>query len=543
MKIRNIVIIAFLSASCLSYWQQIFAQSPVLDVNRYIFEIELNDSTDNIQGKSYIYYTCTRDSGVISFDLVQKDETGKGMVIDRIRDESGPVSFIHSQNKVILTGIKPASGQSYLIEINYHGIPADGLIISENKFGNRTFFGDNWPNRAHQWLPCIDHPSDKALVEFRVTAPSRYRVVSNGYCSSETMENDQIRSVWKSAEPLPTKVMVIGAAGMAVQELAIINGVPVSTWVYPENKTEGFRDYSAAIKPLVFLTHLIGPFPYPKLANVQSTTLYGGMENAGCIFYAENSVTGQGKAETLMAHEIAHQWFGDAVTENSWEHIWLSEGFATYLTALYIEDLYGKGAFLSYMANSAKDVFQFEKYRYSAIIDSTYTDPRQLLNPNSYDKASWVLHMLRKEIGDSLFIESLRSFYQNFRDKNAGTRDFIKQVESVTGRNHNPFFTQWLYRPGHPELTINWYYGDGKLQVGITQTQKGEFYTFPLDMKIIHKNSPSGMIRFMITGSCQSFSIDYKKIPVELIADPGNSILMEATVVKKSSPFDTEESR
>src|SRR5207249_666261 len=123
--------------------------------------------------------------------------------------------------------------------------------------------------------------------------------------------------------------------------------IPVSAWVYPQDSAKGFYDYALATEILKFYANYIAPYPYKKLANVQSKTIFGGMENASAIFYAENSVNGERTSEDLLAHEIAHQWFGDMASETSFEHLWLSEGFATYFTDLYFEKKYGKEAMVT----------------------------------------------------------------------------------------------------------------------------------------------------------------------------------------------------
>ena len=169
------------------------------------------------------------------------------------------------------------------------------------------------------------------------------------------------------------------------------------------------------------------------------------MENAGCIFYAENSVTGKGTAEGLMAHEIAHQWFGNSVTENDWHHVWLSEGFATYLTAVYLEKTYGKEKLDEQMKSARNRVLGFYKRSQRPIIDTTVTDLMKLLNANSYQKGAWVLHMLRRKLGDDLFLEGLRSYYKKYRNRNAGTSDFQKVMEGVYKKDLSEFFKQWLY--------------------------------------------------------------------------------------------------
>ena len=145
---------------------------------------------------------------------------------------------------------------------------------------------------------------------------------------------------WKESEPLPTKVMVIGVADFAVDHTGDVGKVPVYDYVFPESKEAGFKSYAVAREILLFYIKMFGPYAYEKLANVQSKTIFGGMENASAIFYFENSVTSKG-IEELMAHEIAHQWFGDAASEKSFAHLWLSEGFATYMTNVYLENKYG----------------------------------------------------------------------------------------------------------------------------------------------------------------------------------------------------------
>ena len=506
----------------------------IMDVSDYSFRIELNDTTDIIYGEAKLTFSLLKKSDTLIFDLANINSLGKGMKIDGIREENALIAYQHVADKIKIPATGIPQNKTIQYTINYHGIPADGLIISKNKFGNRTFFGDNWPNRAHQWLPCIDHPADKASLEFTVIAPAHYQVVSNGTCIQESIENNILTSRWKTIQPLPTKLMVIGVAEFAQQELASIAGVPVTTWVYPQNKTEGFNDYSVAVKPLVYFSSLIAPFPFSKLANVQSTTYYGGMENASCIFYAENSVTGMGRAERLVAHEIAHQWFGDAVTEKDWYHIWLSEGFATYLTGLYIENQYGRGAFLKHINSEKAEVFEYEKINPDPIIDTSLNVSIELLNPNTYQKASWVLHMLRKELGDSLFIKCISTFYKEFEHKNVVTIDFQKVVERLSGKSFTAFFDQWLYKTGHPILDISWTHKEKSLIITVKQTQPNTVYSFPLELKLINKNSISSQLRIDITKVEESFTFNYQNNPIDLIPDPGNWILMESVVKRKN---------
>jgi aminopeptidase N len=411
-----------------------------------------------------------------------------------------------------------------VLSIDYFGIPADGLIISNNKFGNRTFFADNWPDRGRNWLPCIDHPYEKATVDFIVTAPDHYKVVGSGHLIEESyMPANTKLTHWKEEVPLAVKVMAIGAARFATRYEGSVDGIPVWSWVFSENRTEGFNDYSAGVKPMAFYGRLLGPYPFGKLANVQSKTIFGGLENAGCIFYSENSVTGEGKTEDLMAHEIAHQWFGNAVTENDWHHVWLSEGFATYLTAVYGEKTYGREMLDETMKKARDRVVGFYLKSPAPVIDTTVTNLMKLLNANSYQKGAWVLHMLRARIGDEYFWEGMRKYYEKFKNLNAVTEDFQKVMEETCGEDLMEFFEQWLLVPGQPDLRIT----AGKVKNGMTevfieQTQK---HIFKFDIGLAIKDS-KGTITYKISVSEKVTRITVKSEKIiEIIPDPDVQLL------------------
>ena len=208
-----------------------FSQGKI-DVLHYKFEIELNDQNDSIRGKALIRFIPLENAAAFSFDLVMANKNKKGMrVTARSLDNSnnsiikvqlfGKKIFLHTRTLV-------QKGDTSDISISYTGIPADGLIISKNKYGNRTFFADNWPNRARNWIPCVDDPADKASVEFVVTAPNKYQVISNGILMEETnLPGNKKLTHWKEAVELPTKVMVIGVAEFAVGYAGDAEGIPV----------------------------------------------------------------------------------------------------------------------------------------------------------------------------------------------------------------------------------------------------------------------------------------------------------------------------
>lgn len=498
-----------------------------LDIQHYRFEIKLNDSTDIIDCRAEVDILFKSETQSFHLDLANLSPDGRGMEVDGITENGNPVDFVHENNLLSFAGSGIQAGENKSLVIKYHGIPADGLIISENKFGDRTFFGDNWPDRAHYWLPVVDHPSDKATVEFIVEAPSHYGIVSVGSKTSEVWDEDLYTTHWEMNTPLPTKLMVIGVSPFEVDFLESASGIPVSSWVYPQNREAGFYDYSIALGPMDFFEEYIAPFPYTKLANVQSKTRYGGMENASCIFYSERTVSGKQDREPLFAHEIAHQWYGDAVSELDWHHIWISEGFATYLTDLYIENKYGREAFLASMLDEREQVLDFARKRLAPIVDTTLPVSVKLLNKNSYEKAGWVLHMLRHELGDELFQCCVRSFYNDFKFDNALTEDFLEVVEYLSGRDFKDFFQQWFYTAGHPVISKSLKYKRKQIRLNIEQVQEHKLFSFPLEVRIEFRDGSFMDQKLDVSREKQTFVIPAGKKPKLITLDPETCLLFE----------------
>lgn len=529
---------------------------PGIDVQHYRFALALTDETNRIAGETTIRFT-QPGSPVSSvwFDLIQPtSDTARGMRVLSVTSIAGQaVPFSQRANRVYLT--LPADGearpdQAREVTIRYEGVPAGGLIISKNKFGERTFFGDNWPNNARNWLPVVDHPSDKATCEFVVAAPAHYRIIANGLLVEESDlpggSDAKARKLthWLENTPIPTKVMVIGAARFAVEHIGAVNCAPVESWVYPADHDKGFFDYRPALEILRYFNDSIGPYAYEKLANVESTTMFGGMENASCIFYTERVITGRKslRIEELVAHEIAHQWFGNSASEKDWAHVWLSEGFATYFAGLYLEHAYGRDTLNHYLADNKAKLFKYiEKKPTGVIIDTTTTNLLGLLNPNAYEKGGWVLHMLRRDLGDALFWKGIRAYYARFRNGNAETDDFRAVMEQVSGRDLAPFFRQWLQQPGYPELAWNWQYDAKKraLLVVVKQTQtNGSRYVLPLTFRATDATGQE-LTRtrpLLMNGPTAQFSIPMPQPPTAIQLDPDNDLLIRATQTATLSP-------
>jgi aminopeptidase N len=503
-----------------------------LDVLQYRFNLNLSDSSDELQGIATIRLQLKKPASSITLDLSEKNSTGKGMLVSSVSWQQAAVKFSQSAGKLVLE--TPAGWPADSIadlQIVYRGIPADGLIISTNKYGHRTFFGDNWPNRAHQWLPCNDHPSDKATVIFRVTAPDHYQLISNGQLTERTNNgNGYTTTEYTESISIPTKVMVIGVADFAMGFAGMAGNVPVYSWLFPEDRQKGFYDYAQATEILPFFTENIAPYPFEKLANVQSKTIFGGMENAGCIFYFENSVNGTRKEEPLLVHEIAHQWFGNSATETSWNHLWLSEGFATYMTNLYLEKKYGADTLMALLKTQRKDVLEFYQVApQRPVIDSLETSFMKLLNANSYQKAGWFLHMLRRKMGDEKFWLAIRQYYVRYAGKNASTKDFRQQCELAYQQPLDLFFAQWLQQSGQPNLQISFRNRPGKkLILTITQLQQN-LYQFPLELSLV-SSSTAVLQKLDITQKQTVITLPVGAPVTNIIADPMVNLMAAFTV-------------
>ena len=516
---------------------------PGIDVQDYDFALTLSDTTDRIEGTATLRVRVVADTlSALRLDLVgppdrlgpADGDEGPGMRVASVSAGGAPVPHTHAGDVLRITPETGLSeGQTHTLRVRYAGVPADGLIIGTNRHGARTFFGDNWPNRARHWLPVVDHLSDKATVEFRVTAPAEYEVVSNGALVSDSTSGAMRTTHWRTDVPLPPKVMIVGVADFAVDTVATVDGVPVQSWVYPEDRGPGFKDLGQAPPILRFFEENLGPYPYEKLANVQSTTRYGGMENAAAIFYSEEAVADGEDDTPLLAHEIAHQWYGNTVTESDWPHLWLSEGFATYLTGLYLEHARGPDALTRYMAGARRRVIQYHEQRPNTpLVDTTYSDPTELLTTNPYQKGAWVLHMLRHEVGTETFWAGLRAYYDRYRHENASTADFRRVMEEVSGQDLRSFFEQWTRRAGHPVIEGQWRHDAAADECVVTlrQTQSEAPFRGPVDVALEGDSTRTTTV--VMDGRTAETRVDCRRAPSSVALDPHTRLLAELSMTR-----------
>jgi aminopeptidase N len=502
-----------------------------VDAVHYVFRVTLSDANDEIAGDATADVRFLAD-GVTEFWLdLANAHAGKGMTVTEVTSNGVPTEYRHLEDRLTITLAAPSkAGDRRQFTIKYHGTPASGLWALPNAHRDRGIFSVNWPNLAHQWLPIIDHPYDKATSEFIVTAPAKYQVISNGLLQEERdLGNGMRLTHWKQSVPIASWLNTIGVAQFSARQLGHVAGVPLSVWVPYQDRTAGIATFDLpARQALEFLSDHIGPFPYEKLANVWATApkFRGGAELASAIFYGccESS-------PNVVWHEIAHQWFGNSITEKDWDDVWLSEGFATYFTLLTSEHYQGRDAFVSGLQKSRERVFELEKQLPGIAVEhNNLSDMSKVTNRLIYEKGAWTLHMLRAQMGTDKFWEGIREYYRRYRDSSASTDDFRKVMEEISGVDLRWFFQQWLSRSPSPVIEGGWHFNEinHTVQIGLMQTQTGDAYRLPLEIALGAKT-----VKIEMTQKQQHFEVPAEQEPASATLDPNTLVLMEARFAKK----------
>jgi len=542
LRCRN-AIVAWLAAASPIAAQQIRPYRPAFDVLDYQLTIELPDTGASIRGTATLQVQRTARSDSLVLDLLD-------LSVTRATVDGKSARFSPTDAGVAIALPKGAGGQ-FTATVDYSGTVVDGLIARRDSAGRWTYFGDNWPNRARHWIPSIDHPSDKATVTWRVIAPPSQTVVANGKLISTRDVRGYDGSakkewIWRESRRIPVYLMVIAAAPLAVYDLGDTacgladkqRCVPQAVYTAPEQRNFSPGPFARAGEMVQLFASLVGPFPYEKLAHLQSSTRFGGMENASAIFYADAGFRRGTMGDGVVAHETAHQWFGDAVTERDWPHLWLSEGFATYFAALWTRAARGDSAFRVQMADIRQTILaDSESVAKRPVIDTIETNLLALLNRNSYEKGGFVLHMLRNEVGERAFFNALRAYYATFKHATATTDDLRAAMEREVKRPMSWFFDQWLRRPGFPSVTAEWSYDAGAKEVAITVSQSSPFgnYQFPLTIAVI--DSAGGQHRTTLTmpssGAAGAVRVPLASAPANVVLDPDVALLARLQVVRR----------
>jgi aminopeptidase N len=497
---------------------------------------------------------CAEPSGGRGGATAPTPAGGKGMTVTAVTADGRPLTFLHENDRVRVSlprAFQP--GERFAFTLAYHGVPATGILVARNKYGDREFFSNPWPNKARNYLASIDHPSAKAPVTTIVTAPRHYQVIANGRLTEETdLPEGLRRTAWTEPSPICTCLMSLGVAPFAVSHFGEYHGVPLSAWVFPQEKDVSIPAFRAFTQPILefFIDH-IGPYSYEKLAQVQANGIGGGMELASSIFYGYGA---NGPGRQLVAHEMAHQWFGDSAAEKDWDDVWLSEGFATYFALLYQEFEDGRDAFLEGVKRSKTQAINYALANPgSTIVHDNLADISRVIANNAqiYQGGAQVLHNIRGVVGTGTFWAGIRMYYNRFQNGNATTDDFRHAMEDACltagdrcpagGRDLTWLFRELLNRGGALQVRGSWQYDAAAKQVQVTldQTQTSGLYQMPIEVAIAVMSTPPTAtpvqtIQVMqLREQHQVFTFPSETEPVSVTLDPNAWVMMQATFEKK----------
>jgi aminopeptidase N len=519
-----------------------YPKNPGIDVQNYVFEVTLSDESDVIRGRTTVDARFLEAGRSLRLDLIERSEAleGKGMTVESVWLGDKELNWQHRDDAILIDlGRLVKSGERIQVQVAYSGIPTAGLRSGENKHGDRTFFSDNWSSRVRSWLPTVDHPYDKSANEFIITAPAHYQVVSNGIRVEETdLEGDFRRTHWKNSVPIATWLYFLGVAEFAMQQVDTFHGKAIETWVYRQDRDEGFYDFAIPSKQVLsFYSDLVGPYAYERLANVVSPATGGGMEAASTPVYGENSVTGMRtrRWQHVIIHEIAHQWFGNAVTEYHWNDVWLSEGFATYYTLLFREHTYGHDDFIAGLKNARERVITFYRDDYHFQLVRPYIeDLNDVSGGMMYQKGAWTLHMLEEMLGRDTYNRGVRAYYAEHFNGNAQTADFKRSMEEASGLDLDGHFDQWLFQGGVPHLDVSWGQHDGTLEVNLKQTQETYSFDLQVDLEVRFEDGSTTLLTVAVDGA-DSVRVQerFDGAVTEVVLDPYTRLLASWEVSRR----------
>ena len=439
--------------------------------------------------------------------------------------------FDYSDNKLKIP-YNNSLPDTFLINIQYAGKPENlglGSFTFDKFNGSPVVYTLNEPVFASTWFPCNDLPSDKALASVSITNDSSMVSVSNGVLDSVKTKGNRKTYFWHSGYPVSTYLIAFYSAKykkfnekFRISKKDIIK---LQYFVFPQHFSKAKIDFAVNKKALKIFSNLFGTYPFikEKYGIAEFTWAPGSMENQTITGLGDRFINGHQFFTNMLVHELAHQWWGDAVGPATWKDIWLNEGFATYSEALYWERLAGASALRSTMV-SFRGLFEN---------GTLYNPGRNIFSKLVYNKGAWVLQMLRRDVGDSLFFKILKSYYKKYRYKNASSFDFENLCEQISKKNLNHFFNQWVFKgKGIPH--INYSYKIDSLNekkfnniIKISQVQKlYRNFRFPVDIKFTGKNTADSLIKTVYIASNDTVvKIGTDFYPKTINFDPDNWLL------------------
>lgn len=504
------------------------------DVHYYDLDLIFNDETESIQGRVEVHLLPEVDaleSVILDF--------ASGMIVDAVSGNAASFNHFSDQLSIALDGSYNI-GEPVVVIVEYHGQPSEvgfqGLTFS-HQYGNPSrptmISSLSEPYGSRSWWPCKDVTTDKAdSVRISITADAALDAVSNGMLVSETLNPDNTKTtVWKHNYPITTYLVSVAITEYFywTETFHFTDGdsMPLEYWMYPPSATESIMEVWNRTEVMMDVFNgYFGKYPFAEEKYGMAQFGWGGaMEHQTC-----SSMGSFG--ENTIAHELAHQWWGNLVTCSDFHHIWINEGFATYSEALYWGAVNGEAAYHEHMADKVNNVN-------SSVYRPDTTSVGAIFSYSMvYQKGAWVLHMLRHVVSDDTFFESLAAYREEYQFRTASTEDFQAVVESVWGGDLEWFFDQWIYGISKPAYRYWWTaseaneHGNSQVLVHVDQVQSTNYPTFKMPIDLTFGNgTEEETVVIWDSLRAQDFNLELGFVPTTMSFDEENWVLKTATQV------------
>lgn len=463
------------------------------DLKYHRLEFNVDPTQAHISGKVTSYFEAKEDMNTLVFELVDN------MTVSEVKQRGVSLSFTQNSNDEVVITLPQVQQQGVLdsLSVSYSGNPVSsgfGSFEVNTHNGDPLLWTLSEPFGAKAWWPCKQDLIDKVdSVDFYITTPrfnpsnEEYVAVANGLEISQTIQGNNKITHYHHGHPIPAYLIAIAVTNYTVYSHTVENnGNPfeIINYIYPEDLVYAQQRTPVTVDIMNLFANLFEPYPYAdeKYGHAQMGW-GGGMEHTTVSFMGS-------LGRSLIAHELGHQWFGDKVTCGSWQDVWLNEGFATYMDGLTVENLDGEASFKSWREDKIYNITYYPGGSVYVPAQDTTSVNRIFNSRLSYDKASMVLHMLRKKLGDADFFQGATNYLNDpaLAFGYAKTPDLIRNMETTSGKNLTEFFNDWIYGEGYPSYTIKWnQQGSGSINIKISQTQSHpsvSFFEAPVPIRL-----------------------------------------------------------
>ncbi len=522
-----------------------YAADRLVDIEHIRITVDVDIAGKAVRGAVTLRITALADVvHQIELDAVE-------LSISAVTIADKPVDFSHDGKKLRITlATRLKAGTTTTVDISYTGAPRRGLyfIAPDVDYPNKPLqvWSQGQDIDSRYWFPCFDAPHEKATSEVVVTVPAHLFALSNGTLLSDRVHGKKRTLHWRLDVPHSCYLITL-----AIGDFATITerwrDIPVTYYVERGREAAAARTLARTPQMLELFSNQFGvAYPYPQYAQVLvSDFIFGGMENTSATTLTDTILMDERAAldydiDSLVAHELAHQWFGDFVTCRDWSEGWLNEGFATYAEYLWREHHEGRDAADLELDDWAEMYFGEDAGRYRRTIATRmYQEPIDIFDHHLYDKGGRVLHMLRNVVGDTGFFKALGHYLRKHQFGSVESRDLARAFEDATGRVLDWFFDQWVLRgAGHPVLHVEMTWDNKRkmLVVTIAQTQPIDATTpqfrIPTLIRVVAAGGASRDIAIDITEVNQTFHTPLPAEPSQVIFDPGGVVLARTTTTK-----------